>query len=71
MTVEGLGREASLSRSAYICVSPHGSPIPSTIRHTADDSWRVLLASLTDPDILIENGWTVHRVSYWVEEVAG
>lgn len=47
---------------AYMAVSPQGSPIPSTIRQTADEAWQVLRASITEPDSLIEKGWHVHRV---------
>lgn len=54
--------------TAYICVSPRGSPIPTTIRNTMDESWNILRSSIMDPDTLIDKGWKLHRVSYVVEE---
>jgi hypothetical protein len=54
----------------FICVSPSGGPIPATIRSNADESWRVLRASVTEPDTLIDKGWTVHVVTIVVGEVA-
>lgn len=48
---------------AYICVSPHGSLIRSTIRPDPDEAWRVLRASLTEPDTLIDKGWKVQRLA--------
>lgn len=56
--------------NAYICVSPQGHAIPITIRRNADESWRVLRASITEPDTLIDKGWEVHVVSCVVGEVA-
>jgi hypothetical protein len=55
--------------SAFICVSPHGNLIRSTIRPDADESWRVLRESITEPDTLIDKGWTVRRMSCAVGEV--
>jgi hypothetical protein len=52
----------SKTTTAYICVSPLGNPIPSTIRPSTDESWRVLRESVTEPDTLIDAGWTVCRV---------
>lgn len=52
-----------MSVTAYICVSPGGNPVPETIRPSADESWRVLRASITEPDTLIDKGWEVHVVS--------
>jgi hypothetical protein len=56
--------------NAYICVSPHDTPILSTIRASADEAWRVLRASITEPDTLIEKGWTVHLCEFVVGEEA-
>lgn len=48
---------------AYICVSPRGAAIRSTIRHDRDASWLVLREAVSEPDTLIARGWTVERLS--------
>jgi hypothetical protein len=48
---------------AFICVSPRGNLIRDTIRSDSDEAWRVLRAAVTQPDMLIDAGWTVHRMS--------
>jgi hypothetical protein len=51
-----------MSIHAYVCMTPHGGLIPSTIRRTEDESWKELRASVTEPDTLIDKGWTVQRL---------
>ena len=51
-----------MTHHAYVAVSPRGAPIISTIRQTADESWRQLRASLSDPDSLHDAGWHIRIV---------
>lgn len=46
---------------AYIACTPNGTGIAATIRPTADEAWRELRASLSEPDTLIDRGWHICR----------
>jgi hypothetical protein len=53
---------------AYICVSPHGNLIQSTIRPTQDEAWQELRRSISEPDKLHDRGWHIRRVEVTVME---
>jgi hypothetical protein len=60
---------SAFETTAFICVSPRGNLIRSTIRRDPDEAWRELRASVSEPDTLIDKGWTVRRMTCVVGEV--